>query len=340
MPAGIIPGKGQEAESGDDRLLELYWNRAAVKKELAGLRRERYDLLEKLRQQAAEAARVQEQYAALQGLLAHADTAATAIAHFQLRALWQHCATRISEFVGEVADKQMRREQEHLQRDFRQRRARRVAEVGPLLEALQLEVADHEARARALERLLLEMPVWRWRKRRALKQQLAAIVASQRLREAELEELVHTRAGIEAEVEPPYAGLSGESRRLLNLAALALAQELVLFFEEHDLARRARAAMSEDVRNADYGTREEAQRLSRVIDEGMAKLTAHRQLSAAVKRRTDALRTLVEYRRDEDVVPLARSLEHIARDPLSPADGRVQVNVLAEEYWNIHAALR
>lgn len=342
MLAGIIPGKTQDAEAaGDNRLLELYWNRAAVKKELANLRRERYELLEKLRESQAGTQRIEEQLASLEGLLADTDSAATAIAHFQLRHLWKHCAQRISKFVGEVAEKQMRRERDHLETDFRQRQARHLAELEPSIQALESEISDQAERARALERLVVEMPFWRWGRRRALKVQFSALGNEQAAREAELDALVSQRLEIQSEVQPDYPGLSTESRRLLNLAALALAQELVLFFDEHDLARRARAAFAEDVRNADYGTREDAQRLSRHIEERLAALAGHRQLSAAVKRRTDYLRSRVEYRRDDETIPLARSLERISRDPArGSAGGTTNINVLAEEYWDIYDALR
>ncbi|MCC5868919.1 MAG: hypothetical protein JJU27_10425 [Gammaproteobacteria bacterium] len=342
MLAGIIPGKGQDAEAtGDDRLLELYWNRAAVKKELANLRRERYELLEKLRESEAGTQRVAEQLATLEGLLADTDTAATAITHFQLRHLWKHCAQRIRQFVDDVAEKQMRRERDHLETDFRQRQARKHAEIEPSIRALESEISDQAERARALERLIAEMPFWRWGRRRALKLQFSALGSDQAARQAELEALVSRRNEIQSEVQPEYPGLSAESRRLLNLAALALAQELVLFFDENDLARRARAAFAEDVRNADFGTREDAQRLSRQIEERMAALAAQRQLTAAVKRRTDYLRSRVEYRRDDETIPLARSLERITRDPArGSAGGTANINVLAEEYWDIYGALR
>ncbi len=342
MLAGIIAGKGQDAEAtGDNRLLELYWNRAAVKKELASLRRERYELLEKLRESEAGTQRVEEQLSTLQGLLADTDSAATAITHFQLRHLWKYCAQRINQFVGEVADKQMRRERDHLETDFRQRQTRQLSELEPSIQALEAEVSDQADRARALARLLEEMPFWRWGRRRALKVQFAALGDDQAMRQAELDALMSRRIEIQSELQPDYPGLSAESRRLLNLAALALAQELVLFFEENDLARRARAAFAEDVRNADYGTREDAQRLSRHIEERLAALAAHRQLSAAVKRRTDYLRSRVEYRRDDETIPLARSLERITKDPVrGSAGGTTNINVLAEEYWDIYASLR
>ncbi len=342
MLAGIIPGKGQDAEAaGDDRLLELYWNRAAVKKELASLRRERYELLEKLRESEAGTQRVVEQLASLEGLLADTETAATAIAHFQLKSLWKQSALRIKKFVGEVADKQMRRERDHLETDFRQRQARELAELEPSIRALQAEVIDQAERISALERLVAEMPFWRWGRRRALKLQLSALGEEQAARQGELDALLGRQLEIQSEAQPDYAGLSAESRRLLNLAALALAQELVLFFEENDLARRARAAFAEDVRNADYGTREDAQRLSRHIEERLAVLAAHRQLSAAVKRRTEYLRSRVEYRREDETIPLARSLERITRDPVrGSAGGTTNINVLSEEYWDIYDTLR
>ena len=45
----------------NEQLLKLYWNRAAVKRELRDLRRERYDLLDKLKEQEAAIATLTEE---------------------------------------------------------------------------------------------------------------------------------------------------------------------------------------------------------------------------------------------------------------------------------------
>ena len=46
--------RDRRAEQQSEQLLKLYWNRAAVKRELRELRRERYSLLDKLKEHEGE----------------------------------------------------------------------------------------------------------------------------------------------------------------------------------------------------------------------------------------------------------------------------------------------
>src|SRR5690606_41548681 len=79
-------------EKKNEQLLKLYWNRAAVKRELRDLRRERYELLDKLKEQEAAIARAREQLEGLERLLTNPLAAANAMGHFHRRRLWDRAA--------------------------------------------------------------------------------------------------------------------------------------------------------------------------------------------------------------------------------------------------------
>ena len=74
---------------GDDqpveRLLKLYSDRAGVKRELSDMRRERHELLDKLRAQEGAISRAHEQLEGLERLLTGPLSAANAMVYFQLR---------------------------------------------------------------------------------------------------------------------------------------------------------------------------------------------------------------------------------------------------------------
>ena len=85
-----------------EELLKLYWNRADVKREVKALRRERFELLDKLKEQEGAIQRAQEQLEGLERLLTNPLAAANAMVYFQLRHLWRVGAQRLEQFGREL----------------------------------------------------------------------------------------------------------------------------------------------------------------------------------------------------------------------------------------------
>ena len=56
MLANLLQSEQRE-DSHTDQLLKLYWNRAGVKRELSSLRKERFELLDKLKEVGTHAIR-------------------------------------------------------------------------------------------------------------------------------------------------------------------------------------------------------------------------------------------------------------------------------------------
>ena len=86
----------QRAESVE-QLLKLYWNRAGVKRELKALRRERFELLDKLKEQEGAIVRAQEQLEGLERLLINPLAAANANRRAAARAIRQGAAATARE---------------------------------------------------------------------------------------------------------------------------------------------------------------------------------------------------------------------------------------------------
>ena len=118
-----------ERPKEDERLLKLYWNRAAVKRELAQLRRERHDLLDRLKDQEGAITRAQEQLEGLERLLTNPLAAANAMVYFQLRHLWRIAAQRLSDFGTELRNQRAQKELEQLRHSVLAKRKRRLRAI-------------------------------------------------------------------------------------------------------------------------------------------------------------------------------------------------------------------
>jgi hypothetical protein len=336
-------------ENQNEQLLKLYWNRAGVKRELKQLRRERGDLLDKLKDQEASIIRAQEQLEGLERLLTNPLAAANAMVYFQLRHLWRLGAQRLEQLSVELQGQRERRERAQLQEAALAKRRRRLEAVDEKLQSLLVkrhtvtqEIASLEGQITGLGALsrVLRGP--------RLKRRLAGLSAGNEMLVEKIEGLKDLKDKIEGEPLPEPEGLSVESRRLINTAVIALAQYLVVHFSEHNLASMARDATHRPVADMKFGDRRDCDRLVERIRERIEGLRQQKDLADQVKRRADQLLGQLKYRGDTDSVPVLECVETIRPVPTRPGeaparretDAPVRINVLSEEYWDLFEVLR
>ena len=344
MLASYIQRKEQPQE--DERLLKLYWNRAAVKRELAQLRRERHDLLDRLKDQEGEIARAQEQLDGLERLLTNPLAAANAMVYFQLRHLWRVAAQRLSDFGTELRNQRAQRELAQLRHSVLAKRKRRLGAIEQksvsLAEKYKLVSAQLKEREAELEGLNALLRLFKGRR---LTRQIESLTQGRLALKEKLTELKGLHAKIANEPMPEPEELSQESRRMINVAVIALAQHLVLHFSEHNLASLAKTSMDKAVRDMQFGDRRDCDRMVERIRERINQLKKEKNLPALVQRRAAALSGQLKYRNEADTVPLADCVAAIATQIDGSAQNRrssdapVRINVLAEEYWDLYTVL-
>ena len=88
--------EGSSVSAEEERLMQLFQNRAGLKKAYADLKDEFHLLRDRLKQQEGATIRVQEQLDALGDLLADPRTGFGALVFFQLRGLWKTCHQQLS----------------------------------------------------------------------------------------------------------------------------------------------------------------------------------------------------------------------------------------------------
>ena len=82
--------------------MQLFQNRAGLKKAYADLKDEFHLLRDRLKQQEGATIRVQEQLDALGDLLADTQTGFGALVFFQLRGLWKTCHQQLTAFAADL----------------------------------------------------------------------------------------------------------------------------------------------------------------------------------------------------------------------------------------------
>lgn len=341
---------GRRGGAEDERLLRLFWNRAELKREFAKLRRERDRVVEHLRQQEGATLRAQQRLEQLEGLLADPLRAANAAVYYQLRGIWQYGRRRLSRLARDVAAQQQDVEQRREQARFEDNR--QVA-----LDAIDRRLAGLRERQQGLESQLEDLArqraglaaFWRYLERRHVEMEEEGARAALEDVAAQAERYARARHEKLVESLSPLESLSVEGRRAVNLAVLALAQELALQFSRHGVAAMAREASLRHVTDVTYGGLEECRELSQRIAAVQDHFESLGNLPARVRRRADWLAQTVRFTRPDDTVPASGYDSIPVELPAAPASGQpgrrgaepavIAVNVVADEYWDIYSVL-
>lgn len=333
-----LPLLAPRREVDEDRLLKLYWNRAELKKELAALDEQLYQLRDRLKQQEAATGRAGDDLESLEALLGNPEIGFGALVHFQLRALWRACHAQLEQFGSELKRQQEDRERKRQLVEFHQdRQARlklvdeRLADAGTALESEEQSFAAFEARLRAATGLL------HYFRRRELTAELQGQRARRDAAVQRLADLQDARRTIEKEPWPEFPGIALDGRRTINLAVVAYAQLLYARLAESGLALQARLARQKSVHDTRYGSRDECVTMMGDIADALQRVRGQKEDAGEIRSRTELLRGVVTYRHAQDAVPEPASLP-------SAFAGRSGVsirepNVLVDDYWDIYKVL-
>src|SRR5271163_348231 len=135
--------EGGAVSPDEERLMQLFQNRAGLKKAYADLKDEFHLLRDRLKQQEGATIRVQEQLDSLGDLLGDPKTGFSALVFFQLRALWKTCHQQLSAFGVDLTRQQEAREVAKHNADAAADKNTRMAEADQNLKDAGIEADAH-----------------------------------------------------------------------------------------------------------------------------------------------------------------------------------------------------
>jgi hypothetical protein len=335
---------GGAVSPDEERLMQLFQNRAGLKKAYADLKDEFHLLRDRLKQQEGSTIRVQEQLDALGDLLGDPKTGFGALVFFQLRALWKTCHQQLSTFATDLTRQQEAREVAKHKAEAEAAKGARLADVD---RRLQESAAEADLQRRHLADAQSEIgrltAFWHYFKRRRRQKSLESLRNQVVAADAAVGDLHAERTAIDREAAPEFPGISLAARRNINLAIISFAELLCEHVDAYGLAGRAKEAVARRVHEMSFGTRAECENYMQRVQQALAAVANQKQITAALKARLDRLRAASEYRNNADTVPTADSLARAAPEaelgkiPKPPATPTW--NVLAEDYWDLYTLL-
>jgi hypothetical protein len=327
----------------EERLMQLFQNRAGLKKAYADLKDEFHLLRDRLKQQEGTTIRVQEQLDALGDLLGDPKTGFGALVFFQLRTLWKTCHQQLSTFAADLTRQQEAREVAKHNADVEAEKSARLADADQRLRTASAAADDQRRRlAEAQAEIGRLAAFWHYFRRRRRLKSIESLRSRLVTADQAVGDLHAERSAIEHEALPDFPGLSLAARRNINLAIISYAELLCEHADAFGLAARAKEAVARRVHEMTFGSRADCESYMQRVQKAQLAVANQKQIGGLVRVKLERLRSTCEYRNSADTVPTA--------DSLSPSVAQLDIdtpkaapanpwNVLAEDYWDLYTLL-
>ncbi len=323
------------SQDDGDKLLDLYKNRAELKKEFARLREEKFQLQERIKEQQGVTARVQQKFEHLESLLQDPEWAHTITVVYQLRALNSKCQRKLEAFAEEL--KQQREHRQHGQTvvQWSEEQQQRAA-------AIESQLGEHRAQMQAYEDQLHsdQNPTGSssvlsgifGRSKSSRRNKLAASITAAKEKE---QHLLRDLENVRSHQAPDQPGLDVATKRSINFMILSFAQQLWLHFSADDLASLAKEASDRSPGAFRYGTRDECDSLLeriRIRAESFDKVTA---VADILQHRAKLIAGSAMFHNNDDTVPDNGTVATVYAIDADGVVKKTDSNLLGQNYWSL-----
>lgn len=333
--------KNEATDNHDaDKLVDLFRNRAELKKEFAALRNEKYQLQDRVKHHQGATARVQQQLQHLENLLLDPEWVFNVVAFYQLRSLAAHCNKQLARFAEEL--KQQREKRAHGRalkawNDERSTEAGQVeVRVGEQRVALQLSEDKLLAAQQALADMGGVKKLFQRRSAEAEIEEIESAITSARQRE---QELLQELQAIENREPPEQQGLDIPTKRSINFMIIAFAQHLYLHFEEDGLVQLAKEASEKSVGAINYGDKRDCDELLRQLKNCKDAEKSDGDVAGALRKRAELIGKAAQFRHDDDAVPIPATVSTVFAIDANDVIQRSDCDMLGQNYFGIAKVL-
>ncbi len=336
----IFGSTQDKSQEDSEKLLDLYWNRAELKKEYAGMQKEQFKLQDKIKQSEGAAARVQQKLDHLEELLVDPDWAHNVVVFYQMRGVALRCQHKLAKFAEQL--KQQREQKQHNRllvswNEERTQEARvlegQVTEKQAVIHQLEDQLQAERCRLASMSGFLR---IFKRRSITVLSNNIADQIA---VTQDEEESLLLGIEEIQNRTPPDTEGLDVPSKRSINLMIIAFAQQLYLTFADDDLAEMAKESSEKSVGAINYGTREDCEQVLEKIRQVTELMEQASDFAETLQRRSKLIGEKALFRNDTDVVPASGTVATLYNIDANGLVKEGDVDILGENWWAISKIL-
>ena len=335
-----ILGSNKAEAPDSDALLNLYWNRAEIKKAYAEAKAEKLALSKQVHERDGSVARLEQKLAQVEDLLLDPDWVYSVAVHYQLRALNERCRRRVAAFAEQLKRQQETRRHKSLVDDWNSKRAARASKVAQEIKLVHQALHASDQRAADAEAAHRAVPFYlRLFKRRALGRELNRVAKAKTVLQQKENELKASLKELGQSAPPEQPGLDTTAKRSVNFMIMSFAQQLYIQFADDNLASLVKEAGDKSAGTIRYGDAKQCQRLIDDVRTRWDTLGNVAGVADTLQKRARLLSERAMFMRNEDTIPEPGSVAMVICINDGGAVSARNADLLGEDYWELTSAM-
>jgi len=336
---GLFKPEPEETRD-NDKLVDLFRNRAELKKEFAALRDEKYQLQDRIKQHEGATARVQQQMDHLENMLSDREWVHSVVAFYQLRRLGTKCNAKLAKFAEQLKQQREQRVHGQLLAEWNEQRGEQAAVVEAQINEQRLQSQRLEGRLQAVRNKLTAMNSFvKMFRKNSLEADIDQIVARTELVQAKESELLRVLQEIRNLDPPDPEGLDIASKRKINFMILSFVQQLYLHFEDYGLATMAKESVEKSVGSVNYGSKYDCDEIVERVGKRLDSMKSVSEFAEVLQKRANLIADHAMFRNDDDVVPAPGTVATVYAIDSNGVIRERDVNILGDNYFGVVKAL-
>jgi len=331
-----IFGNDQEDSDDSDKLRELYWNRAELKKEYASLREETFKLKEEIAVRDGSSARLQQKVDHLESLLLDPDWVYNVVVYYQIRAFNDRCKDKLARFAEQLKQQREKRTYGKVIEEWNDRRDEEA-------QAVQAQIGEQHMQTQMLEdqlqserhRFAMMSGFTRFLRKRSIAKTLESL--KERIAVAQLQEseLLSELEQIQSSTAPDTQGLDTASKRSINFMIMSFAQLLYLHFSVDNLAGLAKEAGDKSVGAINYGSKWDCDTILENLRNRADSMESVTDYADILQQRAKLISDNALFASDDDAVPVPGTVSTVFAIDVNGVIKEKDANLLGENYWDL-----
>jgi hypothetical protein len=332
-----IFGRSEEKPQEDsEKLLELYWNRAELKKEFADLRNEKFRLQELIKEHEGATARAHQKLNHLEQLLLDPEWVYNVITYYQLQHLNRRCESKLATFAEQLKQQREQKQNSQLISHWQAGCIEEANAIERQIGEQRLQVQILEDRLQAEQHKLITMNGFmRFLRKRSVTAELDRIAASIDAAQQSEERFLMSYDEIQNREPPDTQGLDIPTKRLINFMIMAYAQHIYLHFSEDGLAGMAKEAGDKSVGAINYGGKKTCDQIVERAQKRIRKFDEAQDFAETLRQRAKLIAEKALFNSDSDAVPVSGSVATVYEITKRGVIKERDANLLGEDYWNL-----
>ena len=329
-----------EREDENEKLVELFKNRAELKKEFAELRKEQYRLQQRIKEQQGATARVVQKLEHLEGLLVDPEWVHTVVVFYQLRAMNRRCASKLAKFAEQLKQQRERRQMDGESAAWKKQLQSEAAaikkQIGEHRNSMQMiEDRLQAERSRAESMSGLEKVF----KGKSASNEIEVIEAELIAAQQEEQDLLKEFESIQERQPPDTAGLGIADKRSINFMIISFAQQLYLQFRDDRMVSLIKESADKSVGAINYGNKADCDTLLELIISSADAIDNVSDFADTLKRRAALIAEHALFKNDDDAVPVAGTVATVFAIDANGVIKEKDANLLGDNYWGLREVL-